>query len=102
MILTAMIQDIGTDSLPLGCPGNLSGHREDNRDSRIKPRDPRPTGKPSTISPCLQMNNGCTVSVPVDGVEQPYTAISLVDDHQEHSVEVRIPVLDKEKGMLPV
>jgi hypothetical protein len=40
--------------------------------------------------------------VTVDGVEQPYTAISLVDDHQEHSVEVRIPVLDKEKGMLPV
>ena len=29
-------------------------------------------------------------SVTVDGVEQPDKAIPLVDDHQEHSVEVRI------------
>jgi cyclic beta-1,2-glucan glucanotransferase len=28
--------------------------------------------------------------VTVDGVEQPDKAISLVDDRQEHSVEVRI------------
>jgi cyclic beta-1,2-glucan synthetase len=27
----------------------------------------------------------------VDGVEQPGTAISLADDRQEHSVEMRIP-----------
>jgi cellobiose phosphorylase len=30
-------------------------------------------------------------SVTVDGVEQPDKAILLVDDRQEHSVEVRIP-----------
>jgi len=41
-------------------------------------------------------------SVTVDGVEQPGNAIPLLDDHREHSVEVRIPVLDKEKGKLPV
>jgi cellobiose phosphorylase len=29
--------------------------------------------------------------VTVDGVEQHEKAIPLVDDHQEHSVEVRIP-----------
>jgi cellobiose phosphorylase len=34
--------------------------------------------------------NGRT-SVTVDGVERPDKAIPLVDDHQEHSVEVRIP-----------
>jgi hypothetical protein len=28
----------------------------------------------------------------VDGVEQPDRAIPLVDDHQDHSVEVKIPV----------
>jgi cellobiose phosphorylase len=31
------------------------------------------------------------MSVTVDGVERPDQAISLVDDRQEHSVEVRIP-----------
>jgi cyclic beta-1,2-glucan synthetase len=31
-------------------------------------------------------------SVIVDGVEQPDTSISLIDDHQEHFVEVRIKV----------
>ena len=41
-------------------------------------------------------------SVAVDGVEQHDKAIPLLDDRQEHSVEVRIPVLDKEKGKLPV
>jgi hypothetical protein len=30
-------------------------------------------------------------SVTVDGVERPDRAIPLVDDRQEHSVEVRIP-----------
>jgi cellobiose phosphorylase len=40
----------------------------------------------------LQPRDGSVASVTVDGVEQADTAISLVDDHQEHSVEVRIPV----------
>ena len=40
----------------------------------------------------LQPSDGNVASVTVDGVEQPDTAISLVDDHQEHSVEVRIQV----------
>jgi cellobiose phosphorylase len=38
----------------------------------------------------------------VDSVERDDQAIPLVDDLQEHSVEVRIPVLDKENGKLPV
>ncbi len=37
-------------------------------------------------------------SVAVDGVEQLDKAITLVDDHQEHSVEVRIPVQSKRRG----
>jgi cellobiose phosphorylase len=32
-------------------------------------------------------------SVTVDGVEQHDKAIPLVDDHQEHSVEVRLPTV---------
>ena len=32
------------------------------------------------------------MNVTVDGVEQPDKAIPLIDDRQEHSVEVRIPV----------
>jgi cyclic beta-1,2-glucan synthetase len=39
----------------------------------------------------LQPSGGGAASVIVDGVEQPDAVISLVDDHQEHSVEVRIP-----------
>ena len=39
--------------------------------------------------------------VMVDGVELEDRFIPLVDDRQEHSVEVRIPVPDKEKGKLP-
>jgi cellobiose phosphorylase len=39
----------------------------------------------------LQPSDGSVASVTVDGVEQSDTAISLVDDHQEHAVEVRIP-----------
>ena len=30
--------------------------------------------------------------VTVDGVEQPDMTIPLIDDHQEHAVEVRVPV----------
>jgi cellobiose phosphorylase len=40
----------------------------------------------------LQPGDGSAASVTVDGVEQPDTAISLVDDRQEHTVEVRIQV----------
>jgi cyclic beta-1,2-glucan synthetase len=43
----------------------------------------------------LQTNNESTASMTVDGVEQPGKAISLIDDHKEHSVEMRIPVQDK-------
>jgi cellobiose phosphorylase len=39
-----------------------------------------------------QPGDGSAASVTVDGVEQPDGAISLVDDHQEHAVEVRIPI----------
>lgn len=45
----------------------------------------------------LQPNEGSLASVIVDGVEQPDNTIPLLDDHQEHSVEVRMPVLDKAK-----
>ena len=50
----------------------------------------------------LQPGDESMAGVTVDGVEQPDMAIFLVDDHQEHSVEVRISVLSKEKGKLPV
>jgi cyclic beta-1,2-glucan synthetase len=40
--------------------------------------------------------------VTVDGVERDDQVIPLVDDLQEHSVEVMIPVPAKEKGKLPV
>jgi cyclic beta-1,2-glucan synthetase len=40
--------------------------------------------------------------VVVDGIERDDQTIPLVDDHQEHSVEVRISVSDKEKQKLPV
>ncbi|MDH4232355.1 MAG: cyclic beta 1-2 glucan synthetase, partial [Nitrospirota bacterium] len=46
-----------------------------------------------------QPGDGSVLSVTVDGVGQPDNAIPLLDDHREHSVEVRIPVLDKEKEM---
>jgi cyclic beta-1,2-glucan synthetase len=40
----------------------------------------------------VRMQNGdSTTSVTVDGALQPEKTIPLVDDHQEHSVEVRIP-----------
>ncbi|MCL5021892.1 MAG: cyclic beta 1-2 glucan synthetase [Nitrospirae bacterium] len=45
----------------------------------------------------LQTNNGSTVSVTVDGIEQPDDTIPLLDDHREHSVQVKIPVPDKTK-----
>jgi len=38
----------------------------------------------------------------IDGVERDDQVIPLVDDLQEHSVEVRIPVPDKEQEKLPV
>jgi cellobiose phosphorylase len=38
----------------------------------------------------LQPSDGSVASMTVDGVEQPDKAIFLVDDHQEHSVEVII------------
>jgi cyclic beta-1,2-glucan synthetase len=40
----------------------------------------------------IQAGDGGTAGVTVDGVEQPTAAISLVDDHGEHSAEVRIPL----------
>ncbi len=40
----------------------------------------------------LQVSDGSVSSVTVDGVAQPDTSIPLVDDHQEHSAEVRIQV----------
>ena len=43
----------------------------------------------------LQPGDGNAASVTVDGVEQPDTAITLLDDHKEHLVEVRIPIRDK-------
>jgi cyclic beta-1,2-glucan synthetase len=41
----------------------------------------------------LRTRDGSPSSVIVDGVGQPDSAMSLVDDHQEHAVEVRIPCL---------
>ncbi len=46
----------------------------------------------------LQTNNSGAASVIVDGVEQPDTAIPLLDDHREHTAEMRIPAPDKTKG----
>jgi cellobiose phosphorylase len=43
----------------------------------------------------LQTSGGSMTGVTVDGVEQHDNAIPLLDDRQEHSVEVRIPALDK-------
>jgi cyclic beta-1,2-glucan synthetase len=40
----------------------------------------------------LQAGDNSAARVTVDGVEQPDNAIPLVDDRQEHSVEVRMPV----------
>ena len=47
----------------------------------------------------LQANNGSTVRVIVDGVEQPDKAIPLLDDHREHTVEMRIP-WTKRRGII--
>ena len=46
----------------------------------------------------VQTDSDSNSSVIVDGVEQFDKSIPLRDDHLEHSVEVRIPVLDKEIG----
>ena len=45
----------------------------------------------------LQSGDGSAAGVTVDGVEQHDNAIPLLDDRQEHSVEVRMQVLDKKK-----
>jgi hypothetical protein len=37
-------------------------------------------------------DGGGTARVVVDGVEQPDQAIPLVDDRQEHAVEIRLAV----------
>jgi hypothetical protein len=37
--------------------------------------------------------------VTVDGVEQYDKAITLVDDHQEHTVEVSIPAAPRQKAL---
>ena len=47
----------------------------------------------------FQPGDGGATGVTVDGVEQPDDPIPLLDDHQEHSVEIRMPVFDKEKGI---
>jgi cyclic beta-1,2-glucan synthetase len=47
----------------------------------------------------FQPSDGSVASVAIDGIEQPDTAISLVDDHLEHSVEVRIPAPTKKGGI---
>jgi cyclic beta-1,2-glucan synthetase len=45
----------------------------------------------------LQTRDGSMASMTVDGVGQPDMTISLVDDHREHSVEMRISAPDKMK-----
>ncbi len=45
----------------------------------------------------LQARDGSMASMTVDGVAQSDVAISLVDDHREHSVEMRISAPDKTK-----
>ncbi len=43
----------------------------------------------------LQETGGSMAGVTVDDVEQHDNAIPLLDDRQEHSVEIRIPASDK-------
>jgi cellobiose phosphorylase len=43
----------------------------------------------------LKRDDGSVATVTVDGVEQPDNAVPLLDDHQEHTVEVRIPRSDR-------
>ena len=45
----------------------------------------------------LQTNNGGTTNVILDGRGQPDMTILLVDDHQEHTVEVRLTALRTEQ-----
>ncbi len=45
----------------------------------------------------LQTRDNSGASVTVDGIEQSDKTISLVDDRQEHTVEVRMPVVNKKK-----
>ena len=48
-----------------------------------------------------QVGDGAT-SVTVDGIGQQDTAITLVDDHQEHTVEVKIPAEELIESRRPV
>jgi cellobiose phosphorylase len=47
----------------------------------------------------LQTSDSSVASVTVDGAQQPGKAISLVDDHREHSVEMRIPAPASEEAL---
>jgi hypothetical protein len=46
----------------------------------------------------IQQGDGGAAGVVVDGVEQDDRAVSLVDDHREHSVEVRVPAPGRNGG----
>jgi hypothetical protein len=48
-----------------------------------------------------QTSDNNAANVIVDNVQQPDTAIFLVDDHQEHSVEVRIDYQKKLTSTAP-
>jgi cellobiose phosphorylase len=50
----------------------------------------------------IQQGEGGAAGVVVDGVEQAGRAVSLVDDHREHSVEVRVRVPDKANGAVEI
>jgi cellobiose phosphorylase len=43
----------------------------------------------------LQTRDNSAAGVTVDGALQSGKTISLVDDRQEHAVEVRVPVMDR-------
>jgi cellobiose phosphorylase len=47
----------------------------------------------------LQTRDSSVARLLVDGVEQTDNAITLLDDRQEHSVEVRIPVIIQQEGL---
>ena len=47
----------------------------------------------------LQTSDSSVATVTVDGAQQPDKAIPLVDDHREHSVEMRIPAPASEEAL---
>ena len=51
------------------------------------------------IAVLVTHNGNGEMGVTVDGVEQHDRAITLVDDHQEHTVEVRIPAAPRQKAL---